>query len=389
MGSDTKIQWTGSTWTAIRARHHKTGKVGWHCVKVSDGCTHCYSKELNGRLGTGEQYNASADVEIFLDRKMLQWPLHWKKPRKIFVCSMTDLFADFVPDEYIDQIFAVMALTPQHTYQVLSKRPLRMKDYITSAYPRIVTLLGESRTGDVLRTENTRFGSSSRQQASSEGLAASEDPSDRSGRVGDAPTTGSRDDGQGHCGEIRDEKQGGISDLRRSDLEACLVWPLPNVWLGVSCEDQATADERIPLLLQTPAAVRFVSLEPILGPIELAMICSCSAGMHRPDGSITRGNWHHFGCFWYDPNHKTNGFRSKGGLDWVIVGGESGPDARPFEIDWAIDILAQCRAAGVPAFFKQAGANAWYKGDRLVTRDRKGGDINEFPDDLRIREFPK
>ena len=151
MSDGTKIEWTDATWTPIRARafvlqSDGSGKerIGWHCEHASDGCKNCYAEGMNLRLGTGFDYKPGhlkhttrhgdprGDVTIFLDEKMLQVPLRWKKPRKIFVCSMTDLFADFVTDEMIDKVFAVMALCPQHTFQVLTKRSSRMRRYIES-----------------------------------------------------------------------------------------------------------------------------------------------------------------------------------------------------------------------------------------------------------------
>src|SRR6188768_21461 len=128
MGADTKIQWTGSTWSPIRARNRKTGKVGWHCVKHSPGCKSCYSEAMNRRLGNGIDYTPAGldEVEYFLDEKMLTQPLRWGKPRMIFVESMSDLFGDWVPDEWIDRVFAVMALAGKHTFQVLTKRAERL-----------------------------------------------------------------------------------------------------------------------------------------------------------------------------------------------------------------------------------------------------------------------
>jgi protein gp37 len=162
----------------------------------------------------------------------------------------------------------------------------------------------------------------------------------------------------------------------QSNVSGCagiapIPWPLPNVWLGVSVENQHFADERIPLLLQTPAAVRFISAEPLLGPIELER---GGFALHRPVKSPSGTRWP--------------------GLDWVIVGGESGSKARPFDLAWARSIVAQCKAAGVPVFVKQLGSNPTCEhcGDAIAVfgpRNRKGGDINEFPQELRVREFPK
>lgn len=143
-------------------------------------------------------------------------------------------------------------------------------------------------------------------------------------------------------------------------------WPLPNVWLGVSVEDQATADERIPLLLRTPAAVRFVSYEPALGPVNLLRYMSVPLAEIDNPGAM---------------------------LDWVIVGGESGPGARPFDIQWARNTVAQCKAAGVACFVKQVGSVPMERGERWryepKLKDRKGGDWEEWPEDLRVREFPE
>lgn len=157
-------------------------------------------------------------------------------------------------------------------------------------------------------------------------------------------------------------------------------WPLPNVWLGVSAEDQAAAEERVPLLLGTPAAVRFLSAEPLLGPIDLRAvhlprICSDRAGSCDP-----------ISC---------RGVPGVPTLDWVIVGGESGSGARPMDIGWARSLVEQCRSSGVAVFVKQLGA--WPRAPRprdgvlcgLPLRDRKGGDPAEWPEDLRVREMPR
>jgi protein gp37 len=155
----------------------------------------------------------------------------------------------------------------------------------------------------------------------------------------------------------------------------CFGNPLANVWLGVSVEDQARADERIPLLLQTPSAVRFISAEPLLGSVDL-----------RSGGDVTEVGYIDWlrGFDGSDPPIPR--------LDWVIVGGESGPGARPFHIEWARAIVTQCQAAHVPVFVKQLGADPrdphWDMGGMVTLRDRKGGDPSEWPEDLRVREFP-
>lgn len=261
MGDKTKIEWTDSSWSPIRARNKATSKIGWHCEHVTPGCEHCYAEGMNKRLGTGLPFKPGhrKDVELFLDEKMLLAPLRWKKPRMIFVCSMTDLFAEFVTDEMIDRVFAVMALCPQHTFQVLTKRSARMRAYVTA-----------------------------RPQAIWDRHALAVEP-------------------------------------KASERLKALDWPLPNVWLGVSAEDQENADSRIPDLLATPAAVRFVSAEPLLGPILFSKV----PGFNRVNLSLW--NW------------------------WVIVGGESGRGARPMHPAWARLIRDQCGIANVPFFFKQWG----------------------------------
>src|SRR6266852_4678221 len=219
MSDKTAIEWTDATWNPIRARNLKTGKVGWYCEHATTGCEFCYAEGFNLRLGTGLPFKPGhrKDIEIFLDEKMLLSPLRWKKPRMIFVCSMTDLFADFVRDEWIDRMFAVMALCPQHRFQVLTKRAKRMRDWVTKE---------RSRTAPV------------------ECVA---------GLYVEYPSVAAR----------------WPFDVDRALGIGMRGWPLPNVWLGVSAEDQERADERIPELLATPAAVRFVSLEPLLGRIDL------------------------------------------------------------------------------------------------------------------------
>ena len=215
MSARSAIEWTDASWNPIRARNIKTGKIGWHCEHATTGCEFCYAEGINKRLGTGLPFKPGhrADIEIFLDEGMLLAPLRWKRPRRIFVGSMTDLFADFVTDAMLDRIFAVMALCPQHTFQVLTKRAARMREYIESIKP----------------LPNA--------------------PWDRLTEI--AMDIGYTARGQGGNGGL----------VKR---------PLPNAWLGVSCERQEEADERIPLLLQTPAAVRFISAEPLLGPVDLS-----------------------------------------------------------------------------------------------------------------------
>jgi len=289
MGAITSIEWTDASWTMIRARNRATGKAGWHCTHVSEACRNCYAERRNRWIGTGLAFKPGhlKDVEIFLDEAMLLAPLRWRKPRKIFVCSMTDLFGDFVSDEMIDKVFAVMALCPQHIFQVLTKRPERMQAYMDSACGRIADTI------------------------------------------------------------IAARRERGDADMVIVPLPHVTPgrpwWPLPNVWLGTSAEDQATADARIPELLATPAAVRFVSAEPMLGPIDFLDIPWPSDRPRFPaSDDISDGR---------SALHMIEGTR----IDWVICGGESGPHARPMHPDWARALRDQCAAAGVPFFFKQWG----------------------------------
>jgi len=208
--------------------------------------------------------------EVRFNEQWIDQPLTWKRPRMIFVCAHGDLFHEAVPDEWIDKVFAVMALADQHIFQVLTKRSARMRAYMSCAANRIYK---KSREGYPNISISTRKTLHSRTV------------------IGGSP-----------------------------------VWPLPNVWLGVSAERQQEADERMPDLLATPAAVRFASAEPLLGPLDLSNYFVWTA----------RSNWDAY-------------------LDWVIAGGESGPRARPMHLNWAMSLRDQCAAARVPFFFKQWG----------------------------------
>ena len=296
MSDNSQIEWTDATWNPIRARNTKTGKLGWHCEHATTGCEFCYAEGFNKRLGTGLAFKPGhrQDIEIFLDETMLTQPLRWKRPRMIFVCSMTDLFADFVEDRWLDRMFAVMGACEEkglgHTFQILTKRPARMLAWMNE---------------------------------------------------------------HGHKSW----------NSCRLSTEA---WPARNVWLGVSAERQQEADERIPLLLSSPAVVRFISAEPLLDSIDLRWIAEPD---DEADGVIDALG----GFNWIEgpgslapyrparPEH-TDRLMSRqivkerpSRLDWVIAGGESGPNARPMHPDWARGMRDQCAAAGVPFFFKQWG----------------------------------
>ena len=336
MSDGTHIEWTDASWNPLRARRapgtgHGGYGPGWVCQRVSPGCQRCYAETINKRLGTGLSYDAEglAESTPYLDEAALMKPLHWRKPRKVFVCSMTDLFGEWVPDEWLDRVFAVMALSPRHTFQVLTKRPERMRAYLSAP-----------------------------------------DIEDRVYIAGD---------------EIDPEDRCPVRQI---------TFPLNNVWMMTSVENQTEADKRIPELLATPAAVRGLSCEPLLGRVDLRLdgeeLCGPGPGI--------------------DPRRTRTG---PNGLHWVIVGGESGPGARPMDLAWARSLVAQCQAAGVAVFVKQLGSNPvtacvvhgvscgghkwpWNENEaqargkepRPKLKDRKGGDMTEWPEDLRVRQFP-
>ena len=294
MAEKSSIEWTEATWNPI------TG-----CTLVSDGCRHCYAARLAAtrlkhqpsRRGLA-RLNAAGEAkftgEVRFNEDWLDQPLRWKRPRMIFVCAHGDLFHESVPDEWIDRIFAVMALAPQHTFQVLTKRAKRMREYVSARYSQPVSPLVGEMPGRAER--GNPGGDVARPSAMAPGVPRSE-----SQTVGFQPPSAT----------------------------ACH----PNVWLGVSAEDQATADERIPDLLATPAAIRYVSAEPLLGPIDF---CATSATMPAE-------------------NHPWLNGPILQGIDQIIVGGESGDKARPMHPDWARSIRDQCAAADVAFFFKQWG----------------------------------
>lgn len=303
MSAKTSIEWTrgddgtsGATWNPT---------VG--CTKVSAGCDHCYAETLVNRFaGHNAAFPERFDTVVlrphFLDR-----PLRWQRPRRIFVNSLSDLFHKDVPDEFIVEVFAVMAATPRHTYQLLTKRHGRMRSLL-----------------------------------SSEEFIAEVEFAARHRRGGPAMTPGWGPDDE-------------------------MPWPLPNVWLGISAEDQATADLRIPALLNTPAAVRWVSAEPLLGPIDLEAWmpagqarwhCRPRTGCGRFFAGDHRQNCPHCGNvdYWCG-SHVGNAHPNGQPINWVVAGGESGPGARPMHPDWARGLRDQCAHAGVPYHFKQWGSH--------------------------------
>lgn len=302
MSTASSIEWTDATWNPVRG-----------CSLVSAGCQNCYAmKQAHRFSGKGKAYEELTELgpqgprwtgKITLVPEALEAPLRWKKPRRIFVNSMSDLFHEDVPDSFLAQVGDIIQRAQRlgHTFQILTKRPTRMRDYLR-----------------------------------------------KHGRM-----------------------------------------PLVNAWFGVSVEDQATADERIPILLQTPAAVRFISAEPLLGSVDLLRWLPI-----RPVTVPAKFE-------------RVSGTKSE--IDWVILGGESGPGARPCDLAWIRSIKEQCQAAQVPVFVKQLGARPYVDHDLdgvhryveasdcgidlpgyvMKLKDKKGGDMAEWPQDLRIREFPQ
>lgn len=248
--SKSAIEWTDETWNPV------TG-----CTKVSAGCKHCYAEREWPRMTrlvpayAGREFT---DVRMHLDR--IEQPLHWKKPRRIFVNSMSDLFHEAVDQRFISDVFGIMAACPQHTFQILTKRPARALELL----------------------------------------------------------------GQGCMGRFQDD----VEECFAMHSDDPLIWPLHNVLIGVSVENQETADERIPLLLQIPSNWRWISAEPLLGPLSIENYVD----LFLPDLLV-----------------------------WVVVGGESGPNARPMHPDWVRSLRDQCAAANTPFLFKQWGE---YCGDR-------------------------
>ena len=279
MSDNSRIEWCDATLSPA-----------YGCSPISPACDHCYAARMAGRLGNlteGAHRNGKWTGKINLFPERMRQALKWKKPRRIFVGSMTDLFHDEIENEFLDRVFAYMALASQHTFMLLTKRPEWMEEYIAFWTP----------------------------------------------------------DGKINPYRWADAVQG-IIHPKAGSLP---TWPLPNVWLGVTAENQEQADARIPILLDTPAVTRFVSVEPMLGPVDL------HDGLWR-----TERDW----------TDEYESYPREPRLDWIICGGETGPDSRPMHPDWVCNLRDECVAAGVPFFMKKMSG---------------GG---RPPEDLLIREFP-
>lgn len=295
MGDKSKIAWCDATINPC-----------YGCSPVSPACDHCYAARLADRMAHNvavcQYYEGLTDrgaqwtgrVNLFPGQ--MEQALRWRRPRRIFLGSMTDLFHEAVPDEFLDQIFACVALAPRHTFLVLTKRPERMRRYFTRFSRQHHTQVLE-------RAAMAMFG---------------EDAANAAGNALDGVLS------EGHN----------------------VGWPMRNLWLGVTAEDQKRADERVPILLDTPAVQRFVSVEPMLGKIDLTAIAHPEAydaevGLLDALRGMTCDD---------DPTHPA--------LDWIICGGESGPGARPMHLEWVRSLRDQCQGARVPFFLKQMGEYA-------------------------------
>ena len=422
MSDKSRIEWTDATWTPVRALRRDTGKVGVHCERVSPACTNCYAATFNRRNlpshGTGLDFIVPnrEKVDIFVDEDMLLAPLRWKRGRKIFVNSQTDTWGEFVSSDQIDSLFAIAKIAGHHTYQFLTKRADRMRDYMSdqgtaarvarradslvvdfemngvdeawrdiTGFEGIYSVSNYGRVrsrGEKMLSLNAERNGYLKVSLSKNGIVAQkkvhqlvleafyrsrqdgEESLHRNRNVEDnrianlrwgtksqnmldavrhgsmrSPAIDKANLSSFQVSEIRRLRASGVKLLeiayavgapggKRQVHEVAsgriysdsANWPPNNCWLGVTAENQEWADKRIPLLLQTPAAKRFVSVEPMLGPVELDLR----------------------------------------GIDWVICGGESGRGARPMHPDWARSLRDQCQAAGVPFFFKQWGA--WQNG---------------------------
>ena len=252
MSDKSTIEWTDATWNPLRG-----------CTKISPGCKHCYAATFAERFRgvKGHPFEQGFDLRI-VEHKLYE-PLQWKKTRRIFVNSMSDLFQDGVSDEYINRVADVMVEAKWHTFQVLTKRSERMRDLLNS---------------------KLKFAAQA-----------------------------------------------------------------PHIWWGVSAEDRKYGLPRIVHLQEAKVAVRFVSAEPLLEDI----------------GEVN-----------------LNGIR------WLIVGGESGHGARPFQLDWARNLIRECKRQRVACFVKQVGRQPWEDGKAIKLQSSKGGDMDEWPEDIRVRGFP-
>lgn len=493
----TTIEWTratdgtpGKTWNPTRG-----------CSPVSPGCANCFAmKQAHRFSGTGKPYDGLTKLtvasgpqwtgEVRFVPEMLGRPLRWKRPRMVFVNSMSDLFHDALTNEQIAAVFGVMAACPQHTFQVLTKRPERMRSWFRWAGDgsvveqmrevalagRVAEVFAEERVKPVRGWPGYFVTSSGRVLSDRKGPRREMKP--MAGESGHERVMLYRGDGEssrpliqrlvlehfdrppkdgeqachidGHpsnnqlwnlrwgsqSDNWQDRKRHGnrrsyqklsrvdvdmirqrLADgetaeaiSRSVDVSATQVrniasgaqwaeqhtpeWPLKSVWLGVSAEDQKRWDERVPILLDTPAAIRWVSAEPLLGPIAMEERQLLGAFDRCPDEyrpTVEGDDDPCMGC----PGHGDECGAIRGpSLDWIVVGGESGSRSRACDVDWVRSVVTQCEAADVPCFVKQLGSHPIVGSDSIPTfasavKDRKGGDPEEWPPELRVRQYPE
>ena len=312
MMAKTRIEWAEVVWNPVSG-----------CTPISEGCQNCYAKRMANRLRGRCGYPAHEPFKVTLRRERLIEPLKWKKPRRVFVCSMGDLFHEDVPFQFIATVFGVMANSSQNIYIVLTKRPQRMKEFFDWLFSNAAKYYARGHR------------------------------------------TVPYDDDRINVFIMKIASEYGIN------LDFMRQWPLFNVWLGVTAENQARADERIPILLQIPAAVRFVSVEPMLGPVDLSKwlggtwyceTCECTV-----DPEFVPFSEIHYPC--------ENYLDFIPGIDWVICGGESGSGARPMHPEWVRSLKDQCQEAGVPFFLK----SLYIDGKIIKMPELDGRRYNEIP----------
>lgn len=326
MGDGTKISWSEATWNVV------TG-----CTRVSSGCDHCYIERtppfrMAHRKFDGEGIGSTTGVLLHPER--FDIPVRWKRPRRIFVCSLADVFHDDVPDGFLVQLWETMAQCPQHIFQILTKRPARMRSFLKRWHDN---------TGDdqVWMSVSAVSGGDRHQT----GLTPMPRGPEAVRATYSSPRARLFADMLDYMGEPPEGAAYPLYDWMDGPCFHSGV--LSNVWCGVTAEDQKTADLRIPILLETPAAVRWVSAEPLLGGIDLL------GDVETPGPVIARrdvqtqqaGPW---GPAEYD-------YADEVGIDWVVCGGESGPGARPMHPWWAEKLHGQCEQADIAWHFKQWG----------------------------------
>lgn len=350
MGDNTGINWCDASANVVLG-----------CTRKSDGCQHCYAERLAAtRLKEQPRYMGLAVMsekgrpqwtgEVRIVREAMKQVVRWKRPRKVFLTAMGDPFHESLTFEQIAEFMSLTAAAPQHTFQILTKRPDRMEEFFRKVPASAVA----HHAGWFLRQMLGAGKLTLRQEATM----------------------------QAHYDRL------GTMEWQS--------WPYPNVWLGTSVENQATAEERIPHLMRTPAVVRWLSCEPLLGPVDLERAFAVIDGNGEPSG----------------PRTNPDGTPA---IAWCVCGGESGPKARPFDLVWARSIVKQCREAGVAVWVKQLGAKpvcsacgstgtvaapngeddhqcrvcgGMFRDGEIIGSRGANSDLYAIPYPIRVRQFP-